>query len=428
MNIEKIARESIDFINSKYKLPSDGFVAGGSIANLIWEKVSGTPAKINDIDIYIFYKEAPYNSNDVSKKQHFTDKEIYTYDDYRGLNYTYRTKDYYSINKSERNGIINNIYYESTNPCPSTILKSFDINCCQIGYDIKSDKFYWTSDFEDFIKNGKLKITNLSTPSHTAIRIVKKRDELKADFDEIELDMAEYCIGYKRFLDSCKSKFKDRYADIYRKYQSELSLRFKLERDIDTEAWISQQYGVDDRIWQLTPNEPVEITNNNDINFVVNSITRLFPNLNQIHLPKSTDFIYYVRNIFGNKELEKIWKDINLLFNSDGSIENYLDQKVSNEDLKLLHNLCNSSPRSLNQLRGMKISEQLDILKFLIKTYSDDPIVAITILENHSVEEIKKQDEFGLMLLELSHRRDIIFDNNNRVDKLFDGIKIESII
>jgi hypothetical protein len=53
-------------------------------------------------------------------------------------------------------------------------------------YSIDEDKFYWTKDFEDFLSNGNL-VTNLRTPCHTAIRIVKKQDELNAILDDFEL-------------------------------------------------------------------------------------------------------------------------------------------------------------------------------------------------------------------------------------------------
>ena len=52
MNIEQILKESVNEIKSKWTLPQSGFLAGGSIGNLAWEKVSGNKAVINDLDIY----------------------------------------------------------------------------------------------------------------------------------------------------------------------------------------------------------------------------------------------------------------------------------------------------------------------------------------------------------------------------------------
>ena len=54
MNIEKLVRDAVDVIKSKWTLPSSGFIAGGSIANLVWQSVSGNKAVVNDVDIFIF--------------------------------------------------------------------------------------------------------------------------------------------------------------------------------------------------------------------------------------------------------------------------------------------------------------------------------------------------------------------------------------
>jgi hypothetical protein len=406
MDIQKLAYESLQYLKSKYDLPKSGFIAGGCLANLVWEKVSGTVAKINDIDVYVFDKQIQLNDS-INKKQHFKSKEAYIYDNYQGICYIYYTKIHYVIDRVDRQGMINTIYYESDKKCPEIILKFFDINCCQIGYDIEEDKFYWTPEFVDFIQTGKLKIVNLSTPAHTVIRLVKKKDELKANFDQIELDMVEYCIETKTFFDSNKIKFKDRYADIYRKYESELSKRFELIRDEETEQWLATELNINDRIWKLKRRSPTSIFDNDS-------------NIKTIH--RSVDFIFYIRNIFGNRELENIWNNIHHLFNKEGKLQDYLDVCISSQDLKLLYNLCQASPRSINNLIGLKISEQLSIIKSLLNKYIGDPLIALVLLENHSVEEIKSQDEFGMMLLELSHRKDILSDRKGKVKKLFDAI------
>jgi hypothetical protein len=49
MNIELLGRNAINKIKETWELP--GFLAGGSISNLIWEEISGNKSIINDIDI-----------------------------------------------------------------------------------------------------------------------------------------------------------------------------------------------------------------------------------------------------------------------------------------------------------------------------------------------------------------------------------------
>ena len=54
MNIDSLIRTAIERIKNNWGLPERGFVAGGSIANIVWELVSGNEAIINDIDIFHF--------------------------------------------------------------------------------------------------------------------------------------------------------------------------------------------------------------------------------------------------------------------------------------------------------------------------------------------------------------------------------------
>lgn len=54
MNIENLARQAINRIKDTWGLPKTGFLAGGSIANIIWELVSGNKAVVNDIDVFHF--------------------------------------------------------------------------------------------------------------------------------------------------------------------------------------------------------------------------------------------------------------------------------------------------------------------------------------------------------------------------------------
>jgi hypothetical protein len=63
MNIEKLARKAINILKSDFELPNRGFLAGGSIANIIWELVSGNKAIVNDIDIFIHDDDKRLNND-----------------------------------------------------------------------------------------------------------------------------------------------------------------------------------------------------------------------------------------------------------------------------------------------------------------------------------------------------------------------------
>ena len=193
MNIEKLARVALGFLKTKEtNFPKHGVIAGGSLGNLIWEQVSGNVAVVNDIDIFIFDREVNAenvygdNTNTTDNKKIFyrSLEKIY-YKDYTGLCEGSRTRDFYLIERTENSGLFNYVYYSATSEKPELVIDSFDINCTQVGYDIESDRFFWTKEFEQFLKDGKLKLTNLGSPHHSVIRILKKRDELNAGLDPI---------------------------------------------------------------------------------------------------------------------------------------------------------------------------------------------------------------------------------------------------
>ena len=55
MSLYQFAKSWITYLKDNFgTFPDKGFIAGGSLANLIWEQKSGNVAKINDIDIFIY--------------------------------------------------------------------------------------------------------------------------------------------------------------------------------------------------------------------------------------------------------------------------------------------------------------------------------------------------------------------------------------
>ena len=247
MNYQEIFRQALHQIKSKWELPTTGFLAGGAISNIVWNILKDKDAPVNDLDIYhLIELKKTTSTREMREKQHFTKNEKWVYEDYTGLNVGYQQKGYYMIEKVSVNGIFNNIEYKSSTEDKSIIIESFDINSCQLGYDIEKDEFVWTKDFEKFLETGELRLTNLTSPAHSALRLVKKKNDLDAILPEIELDIIAYAMKNIRFMDTQKFRFKERYANMYNKYESELNRHFKLVRDLDIEEYLRNNLGVHD--------------------------------------------------------------------------------------------------------------------------------------------------------------------------------------
>ena len=318
MNYQEIFRQALDQIKSKWELPTTGFLAGGAISNVVWNILKDKDAPVNDLDIYHLSElKKTISSREMKEKQHFTKNEKWVYEDYTGLNIGYQQKGYYTIEKVSVDGIYNNIDYKSSTEDKSIIIDSFDINSCQLGYDIEKDEFIWTKDFEKFLETGELRLTNLTSPAHSALRLVKKKNDLDAILPEIELDIIAYAMKNIRFIDTQKFRFKERYANMYKRYEFELNRHFKLVRDEDIEEYLRNNLGVHDFIWTLEPNDI-------NLDIVKGEIPGVF---------LSKDFLFYVRNILKNDGYEKLWFKLHPIMDSSMSIEEYVDMDLDKDKI-----------------------------------------------------------------------------------------------
>jgi len=406
MNLDKIFRDSINEIKSKWTLPKTGFLSGGSIANLVWEKVSGNKAVINDIDIYHLHSVIDKaDEEELRQKQNFQKKDKIVYEDYSGISINVKLSSFYIIEKVSTNGILNEIEYKSNTEDPQIIIESFDINCCQIGYDLATDKFYWTKEFEEFLTTGEIRLVNLSSPAHSAMRLVKKQIDLSAKLPELELDIIAYTLSNGSFLDTTKHRFKQRYADMFEKYMSGLESRFELIRDKDLELHLQMNKNVHDKMYALKPK--------------VNGLN-IDPS-QKVGLYQSKDFLFWVRNILGNYDLEKMWYNLHLIFDYNLGMKNYLDCSPTEEEVNLINRLATNAPDCVRHLNGFPLSRQLYIIKTLFDKFKNDPIIAISILETYCIDyNVDIENEMDLLLLELSVRKKILEDPRDKVRKILE--------
>lgn len=385
-----LAKNAIDYLKDNYSLPDKGFIAGGSIANLIWEEVSGVKAIINDIDIFVLEDILEARDNNKESYHEYIDGEkVILYDSYMGLRYINKRKNFYSISSSERDGIFNYIYYDSNIDDREIILESFDLNCVMIGYLIEENKFIWTKEFEEFITQRKIKVINATTPRHTVVRIVKKSDEMQVELDNIELEILEYVIG-SHTIDDSKKMFMDRYADMFEKYKHLLPM-FTINKQIEEMKIIKQRYNSDDNLWSVYSKIPKRMY---DLGY------------NGSYL-SSSDIVYYLRKINDNEKLKYVWLKLSDLF-----VDDYINDDYDKEDVDYLYKFYSFFPEALLNIRGLLFNEQISLIKKLFETFEDKSI-AIALLEEkkvNSVKDLLKLDSMSKMMLELSVRKKIIDD------------------
>jgi hypothetical protein len=305
--------------------------------------------------------------------------------------------------------MFNRVKYKSNKIDTDIILRSFDINATKVGYSIEEDKCYWTTEFEEFLATGELKVCNVLTPAHSAVRIVKKQKELDCKLDHFEIDLLKHAIEH-RFSDAIRYKFKSRYFDIYNQHIDILEKDFLIKRDKHTEDYIRINFNEETCIYYL---EPVigSTTIDDNVKFFYGREVFNDENLRKIY--NTQEFLFYMRNIYGKDMLPTFWAKLYFFFTD----RSYVDCQPTAEELELISRLGQYAPNSIENLKGKKLSEQIKLVKWILEKYEDDPIVAISILEKHKLSQ-NELDEQDLFLLELSVRKQIVNDTRGKANKV----------
>ena len=193
---------SRDYTYEQYPL-SQGYIAGGSIANTIYNILykKNTEPVINDIDFFIFKKteDIDWGSTSVVGDERFINN------DNLNLNSDGYGNVWFGPNGENMRMVssVRNLNWNTILICVGTnsdeinqqdyykgLLDNFDLNCCCAGLDTINKKIIYNNKFIEFLVNDKIEVVSLLTPLNTAIRLINKTKALKTNCDlksEIEL-------------------------------------------------------------------------------------------------------------------------------------------------------------------------------------------------------------------------------------------------
>jgi hypothetical protein len=234
-----LSKEVLKRLSKIQRLPEQGFLCGGAVANTILSIIDGKDYPINDLDIFLFEhvtttSAAPLRApiNDIAS------------DRYENRIIISSHKSNYRIIRTTNVDMINYVYvyFHDTDPIGlenktkdqfNSILKSFDINCCKAGIDLSNGELYIDPEFNDFIVSRQLECVNPVTPAHTIIRLIKKRDDLGAYLNKE--DQFKYLSQFFNYdLNVYYSKFNisiffgKKYKEMFHKYENEITEYFEL--------------------------------------------------------------------------------------------------------------------------------------------------------------------------------------------------------
>lgn len=388
MNIDKLVRKAITEIKLKWGLPDKGFIAGGSVANLVWNYCSEHKAIVNDIDVFLVSKE------DKSFVFEYESKGYKYTESYRHLQQQLQVKNKYKIYSVSRHGMLNTISI-SEDANPISILESFDINATCVGYSIEEDKVYYLESFKDFLETGNLKIVNMMTPAHTAIRLVKKKYDLNASIDEYEFRIVQFCLMNRHFEDFDRFRFQNKYAETFSKYEEDLSKYFKLQSCDELQEWLSKAKEKEIKLFELKNIDSEELSefNRKSLNAMSGK-----------YLLTTNDMLFYFRNIMGNEKLEKIWSKLSPLIKR----EDYLDDSTD-EQIEFITKFIELYPGCITNLSEYKLIEQYKLVNEVVNKIGKefDIDTAAKVIEFNKINPNEEIDEFDVTILGLRANRKI---------------------
>lgn len=451
--MQQIIQKAVELLQNKFTLPSNGFLAGGALANTINKLKWGGKCVINDIDIFILDEVKEFNRQDninkgipqsyTTRKLSTTYKDVDSYDEKIFINKVSKGGDYITIKSSVRDGIYNNVIFDTNKLDYNMFLETFDINCTQVGYDLKTKKAYWTNDFEEYINTKELKVTLPNTPSHTILRILKKRDELdatlniKSEFSFLTFVNLDKIIGRK------KCWFGDRYFKIYETYKEEISQYFDLKEERCSNEKVDPNNPnlkiVDNfTIWKLHPknwevnlpnyNYPIASASNDefwDTNIPTPTATYKYPLCQKYASPTCysdfiTDFItiddynYYWRNIKVDERKREIWRTLQAFYKHNDYLIGFPLENLNHykKDILSLKSMIEKYPTLLKWLEDVSLIKQIEFIRLLTDICGETPDLYYVL--NHHVKMINYDSREDLkqkmLIFKIRYRKAIYED------------------
>ena len=92
-------------------------------------------------------------------------------------------------------------------------------------------------------------------------------------------------------------------------------------------------------------------------------------------------------------------------------------ENLNPDDIDLVARLLNYAPQTCINLQGVKLKEQVELVKKVLSIYKEDPLVGISILEKHNIRNLELTED-NLLLLELGVRKEIVNDTRGKVDRI----------
>ena len=195
----------ISHLKRNYDLPEQGFVAGQSVASLIYNELDlSISGPINDIDVFttsdlesLYALKARMRTISTSETISFFDGGSFSKTQFlcSDVSRSYRVIRSVYTDETKLINLIK-VHFNNGSFSEIDILKSFDFNCCSVGFDLETETFFYTQSFVDFCKTKQLRVLSSHTPFHSILRLNKKIIDIKGCFCDKKQEQEVLLFSY----------------------------------------------------------------------------------------------------------------------------------------------------------------------------------------------------------------------------------------
>jgi hypothetical protein len=239
--------EVIRHLKEMTLLPDEGYLAGQSVSSGLFDLFvgPGEGAVYNDFDVFYHTSSNEHVIENAYSNTVQFDKQTLEAGRYGELQFNAERR--YKVMASYREDLVNRVacYFNKPDMPVLDLVSTFDLNCVQVGLDLKTGMLAWTPAFARFFASRELEISQMNTPNHTAIRWFKKKAELPNVFGNDDtamelLSLVQHCSSTDFFrgtpgefeeLSDLRWRFGVQQHELYLQYESKLSPYFNLEQD-----------------------------------------------------------------------------------------------------------------------------------------------------------------------------------------------------
>lgn len=225
------------------ELPSSGYLAGQAVASALYPLFGLPCGMMRDLDVFCPIEKLGHKSHGLCRSGGDTSIDIegnsfaLIGNIEKSIGGYYVSDSSVSVKNPDINFITIQFTRETKTPNDEMLrlISAFDLNCCQVAYDVKNHKLVGTEHFLQFLNDHTLNVICFSTPMHSAVRVMKKLKDmpfLVCDVDgvmkslqtlvELVTRNGNYKSGYmvnNLFSDIYKARYEN-HADVLDQYFS----------------------------------------------------------------------------------------------------------------------------------------------------------------------------------------------------------------